>query len=159
MILDQIKRRSRDILDMVSPTTCSPVAEDNNCLDATSNVMVNTQKSGNASGVSTATSLTSRVHHIADDMLRRLANGSSSRLQKISKFSNHAFRPRLPATPSGHVFRPRQPRLPTTPSGHVFRPRLPATSSDLLFEPRLDCRVQIRETKCASTPFHEHFLM
>ena len=33
------------------PTTCSLAAENNNCLDATSNVMVNTQKSVIASGV------------------------------------------------------------------------------------------------------------
>ena len=60
------------------------------------------------------------------------ANESSSRLLKISKFSDHAL--------SGHGF---QPRLPTTPSGHAFRPRLPATSSDMLVEARLNCRVQI----------------
>ena len=51
MITDQITRPNRDALAMVSPTTCSPVVEDNNSLDATSNVMVNTQKSVNASGV------------------------------------------------------------------------------------------------------------
>ena len=51
------------------------------------------------------TSLISRVHHFADDMLRRLANGSSSRLLKISKFPTTPFS----ATPSGHAFRPRLP--------------------------------------------------
>ena len=52
IITDQITRPSRDALAMVSATTCSPAAEDNSCLDATSNVMVNTEKSVNASGVS-----------------------------------------------------------------------------------------------------------
>ena len=37
---------------------------------------------------------------------------------KISKFSDPAFWPRLPATSSDRALRP---RLPTTPSGHAFQ--------------------------------------
>ena len=47
-------------------------------------------------------------------------------LETKSKFSDHAFRPRLPTTPFGHVF---QPRLPATPSDHAFQPRLPTCFS------------------------------
>ena len=61
------------------------------------------------------------LSHVFDIALEE--NGSFSRLLKISKFLDHAFWPRLPATPSGHAFL--------------------ATSSDLLFESRLKFRVQI----------------
>ena len=75
--------------------------------------------------------LTRRVHHIADGMLRKSANGSSSRLRKVGEF----FQPR--------------------PSGHAFQPRLPTTSSDLLFR----AEIRLSWTKCALTLFHEHSLM
>ena len=55
-------------------------------------------------------------------------------LETKSKIFDHAFRPRLPVTPSGHAFRPRHL---ATSSDHAFRPRLPTTPSDHAFEPRL----------------------
>ena len=65
-------------------------------------------------------------------------------LDSASTSSNHAFRPRLPATPFGHAFRPRlsarpsdhafRPRLPATPFGHAFQPRLSATPSSHVFQ-------------------------
>ena len=128
-----------------------------------------TRPVGKVSGVGCWTGSVAQRSHVPFRVRLRSktisANESSSRLLKISKFYNHAFRPRLPATPFSHAFRP---RLSTTPSGHVFWPRLLATPSGHAFRPRLPACLSSRDqtvvfkfraTKCALTLFHEHFLM